>query len=93
MHGHTVDELSHRFGHQICRLTERARQLGLTFDDEDEEVFSLTIHSDAQMPARYLYLQTGFFRWASLPALDRTCKSLNRSVGEAFKKSGIPVRL
>ena len=39
MHGHTVDELSRKFGHQICRLTERARQLGLTFDDEDEEVF------------------------------------------------------
>jgi hypothetical protein len=91
MHGHTVDELSRKFGHQICRLTERARQLGLTFDDEDEEVFSLMIHSDAQIRARYL--QTGFFRWASLPALDRTCKSLNRSVGEALKKSGIPVRL
>jgi hypothetical protein len=82
MKKHTVAELRQVFGHSICRLTDRARQLGLVFDDQDEHVFSLMINSDAQIRARYL--EIGPFCWPSLPALCRTCKSLHNLVGNAL---------
>ena len=92
MHGHSAHELRGRhFGHRTCCLSERAGALGLYFDDEDLEVFSLMSTTDAVIRSRYI--QTGYFHWPTTKALDRTCKSLRRSVGQALKKSGIPLRL
>lgn len=91
-HGHTVAELaSRKFGHSSRQLKKRATQLGLTFDDEDAEVLRLMSKTDAVIRSRYL--QTGFFRWPSPEALDRTCRSLRVSVGAALRDGGIHVRL
>jgi hypothetical protein len=92
MHGHSAKELrGKKFGHRTCCLSERAAALGLDFDDEDLEVFSLMANTDAVIRSRYI--QTGYFRWPAPKALDCTCKSLRQSIGKALKKSGIPVRL
>jgi HEPN domain-containing protein len=91
LHGHSARELRKNFSHHICRLSERAAKLGLVFDDEDVEVFSLMSNTDAVIRSRYL--QTGPFRWPAPQALDRTCRSLRQSVGAELKKKGIPVRL
>src|SRR5262245_55856568 len=89
--GHLVDDLSGRkFGHRTCRLTDRARQLGLPFMDEDIEVFSLMSTTDAIIRSRYI--RTGSFTWPTHGALDRTCNSLHASVGQALRKAGFPVR-
>lgn len=92
MHGHSAKQLSGRkFGHNTCCLSERAAVLGLHFDDEDLQVFSLMACTDAVIRSRYI--QTGYFRWPAPEALDRTCKSLRQSVGQALKKANIPVRI
>jgi len=92
VHGHTAKELSGRkFGHRTCCLSERASQLGIRFDDEDLQVFSLMANTDAVIRSRYV--ETGYFRWPAPAALDRTCKSLRQLVGEELKKANLPVRL
>jgi hypothetical protein len=91
MHGHSIKELRGKnFGHRTCCLRERAAVLGLNFDDEDLEVLSLMATTDAVIRSRYI--QTGYFRWPALKALDRTCKSLRQTICQAFKKNGILVR-
>jgi hypothetical protein len=90
--GHTPRELSSKkYGHKIDRLAERAGEIGLPLMDEDKEVVSMAIDSDAPMRARYL--QVGYFRWPGHDAIDRTCQSLRQSVGGALRKSGLPVRI
>jgi len=92
MHGHTPKELrGNKFGHRTCCLTERAAELGLFFMDEDKEIFSMMATTDTVIRSRYI--ETGYFRWPTVEALDRTCKSLRESVGDALKKTGAPVRL
>jgi hypothetical protein len=91
MHGHTVEELaSRKFGHRTCCLTDRAKQLGLFFMDEDVAVFSLMSTTDAIIRSRYI--QRGYFSWPAHEALDRTCKSLHDSIGDALRAGGIAVR-
>lgn len=91
LNGHNVQELaSRKYGHRTCCLRERAVELGLIFQDEDNEVLSLMATTDAVIRSRYM--QTGFFTWPSNEALERTCKSLRRSVGEALRKHGQLVR-
>jgi hypothetical protein len=81
---------SKKFGHSTRALTERAEKLGLDFDDEDRDVFALMSDTDAIIRSRYL--QTGYFQWPSLEALNRTCKSLRVSVRDALREKGIRVR-
>lgn len=90
-HGHTPKELrSRKFGHSTAALERRASELGLFFEDEDKEILSLMAKADAVIRSRYI--EIGYFRWPHPDALDRTCKSLRQSVGEALKKDGIKVR-
>ena len=91
-HGRTPRELrSKKFGHSTAALEHLASELGLFFEDEDREVLSLMAKTDAVIRSRYI--QTGYFQWPHPGALDRTCKSLRKSVGEALKRDGVPVRL
>src|SRR4051794_38560726 len=56
-HGHTPKELrSKKFGHKTCCLVGRAAELKLVFDEEDHDVFSLMITTDAIL--RSWYIQT-----------------------------------
>jgi hypothetical protein len=92
LHGHTAKELRGKnFGHRTCCLSERAGALGLQFDDEDLQVFSLMACTDAVIRSRYI--QTGYFRWPAPEALDRTCNSLRQSVGQELRKANLPVRM
>ena len=91
-HGHTPKELrSKRFGHKTCCLSERAAELNLYFDHEDREVLSLMATTDAVIRSRYI--QTGYFRWPTPEALNRTCAGLRQSVGAALLRDGVQVRL
>lgn len=92
MHGHSMDELSSpKFGHRTCCLTERAAQLGLVFTNDDVEVFSLMSTTDAVIRSRYF--ERGYRTFPSHEALDRTCDSLHRNVGQALRQGGILVRV
>ena len=89
---HSVRELaSKKFGHDTGKLSCRAGELGLSFDDEDQAVFAHLSDGDTLIRARYI--RTGPFRWPPLDALDRTCRSLHDGVGRALKARGLPVRL
>lgn len=91
-HGCKPEELrSKKFGHKTCHLSERASHLGLYFNDGDKEVLSMMATTDAVIRSRYI--QTGYYQWPSPGALDRTCKSLRQSIGEALRKDGVVVRL
>jgi hypothetical protein len=92
LHGHSAKELaSQKFGHKTCCLAERAKELGLAFDDEVEGIFSMMATTDAVIRSRYI--QAGFYRWPTHETLDRTLKSLRTAVGRALINDGIPVRL
>jgi hypothetical protein len=90
-HYHSVDELEGKFRHNTTKLMSRAKELGIIFDDEDVEVLGLMGETDAVIRARYV--RSGFFRWPTLEALNRTCKSLRISVSEALKKAGVSAPL
>jgi hypothetical protein len=91
LNGYTSDQLrSRKFGHRICCLSEKSAEFGLRFDDEDNAVFSLIATTDAVIRSRYI--ETGYFTWPANEALQRTCKSLRVSVGQALKKENLPIR-
>lgn len=87
---HGVDELQNKYGHRSSLLMNRAKELGVHFDDED--VYVLTIMSDTDAIIRSRYTRTGSFIWPTLEALNRTCKSLRVSSHEALRKAGVGVR-
>jgi hypothetical protein len=90
--GHSAKELrSKKFGHRICCLTDRAAQLGLAYDDEEKQVFSMMGTTDAIIRSRYI--QSGYFEWPSPDMLFRTCVSLREGVGKSLIAHGKPVRL
>ena|SRR5258708_7820632 len=90
--GHSPKQLrSKKFGHRICCLTDRASELGLSFMDEDKEIFSMMGTTDALLRSRYI--QTGAFSWPSPEALDRTCRSLRVSIAKDLRGKGITVWL
>jgi HEPN domain-containing protein len=78
------------FGHKIVPLSKRTKKFGLSFDDEDLEVFGLLDSSNSVITARYL--QTGFSTCASIEALERTCKSIREAISVHMKQAGLPVR-
>lgn len=90
LNGLTVQELRSRdLGHRVCCLADKARSYGLQFDDEDLEVLALIVGMDL-LDLRYI--KTGPFRRPTPEALDRTCKSLDDSIGQALIAQGHPVR-
>jgi hypothetical protein len=92
MHGHTAKELrGKQFGHRVCCLKERSKQLGLVFTDEDVETFSLLATTDAIIRSRYI--QTGSFYMITTEKLDGACVNLRKSVGRALQSNDIHVRL
>lgn len=89
--GYSVRDLRTQFGHNSVKLRDEAKRHGLHFDDEDVAVLSYMGETDAVMETRFL--RTGYFERPAEEALNRTCKSLHKSVGEALKGKGFPVRL
>jgi hypothetical protein len=81
---------SKQFGHDIGKISRRAEQEGLQLMDEDKEIFAMMSDTDTVIRSRYLL--TGPFRWPTIEALDRTCKSLRESIAAALKTAGRPVR-
>lgn len=87
---HGVDELETKFRHHTTKLKNRAGELGIAFNDEDEEVLKLMGETDAVIRSRYT--KTGLFTWPRLEALNQTCKRLRKQIHAALKKEGVPVR-
>lgn len=87
LHGHTPRELAGRkFGHDVGAISKRAVELGLFLADEDKEVLFVMESTDAVIRSRYI--KVGHFRRPTHGALDRTCKSLRQSIGEALLEKG-----
>jgi hypothetical protein len=90
--GHSAKELrSKNFGHRICCLTDRASALGLSFMDEDKEVFSIMGTTDALLRSRYI--QTGAVNWPTPESLDRICRSLRESIAKDLRGKGATIWL
>ena len=89
--GHSVKELRRQFGHNVVKMRDEAMCHQLHFEYEDQVVLTYMGETDAVIESRFL--QTGFFQRPANEALNRTCRSLHRSVGEALKAMGIHVRL
>ncbi|WP_379069415.1 hypothetical protein ACHMW4_03845 [Mesorhizobium sp. UC22_110] len=91
LHGLSVTELaSSKFGPRTDRLSSRASDCRLTFDDEDIEVLRVMAETDVVVRSRYIV--TGYFTMPTLEAMDRACQSLRQSVGDAIQKTGTFVR-
>jgi len=75
-HGLTPTEIKKRYGHGFKKLQRACASRGVVFDDEDIEVIDLIDGSNYWLSR---YIETGSARYASLPALARTCDSLARS--------------
>jgi hypothetical protein len=92
MVGVTVKDLAGRkYGHRYCCLLEVATENGVPMMDEDVAVFAMLINSDAVIRSRYL--QTGYFSWPAVEALDRTVMSLREPIGKALQNAGYVVRI
>src|SRR5262245_57306413 len=64
---HSVGAMKSDFGHSIQQLVPEAEKLGLCVMEEDREVFSLMIDTDAVIEARYI--RTGPKTWPTVEAL------------------------
>jgi hypothetical protein len=87
---HSVKTLKEKFGHNIPKLTKEAEALGLPLMDEDRTVFTIISETDAVNEARYI--KTGPKTFPTFEALDRTCNSIRKSVGNILRKKGVMVR-
>lgn len=91
-HAVSVAELRRRsFGHNIEKLTGAAVARGFWLSDEDKEVLELIGSTDDLLAFRYI--STGPFTRPTHEALDRTCTSLNETVGTALGNMGFAVRI
>ncbi|WP_119418072.1 hypothetical protein [Desertibaculum subflavum] len=87
--GLSVKELRDKYGHNVVKLADAAREDGLEFQDEDSAVIELI----AQMgPVTLRYLRTGYFRRPALEALNRTCRSFHESVARLLVEQGHKIR-
>jgi len=89
-HGTGVKRLR-SIGHKYGVLRKRAAKKGLHFDDGDEEVIAMLAATSEQLWSRSRYLETGFMRRPSLPALARTCRNLDRRVARALISAGVVI--
>jgi hypothetical protein len=72
-------------------ISERAAELGLTYMDEDKEIFSRMGSTDAMLRSRYI--QTGFTNWPTPEGLERTCLSLRVAVAKNLREKGLTIWL
>jgi hypothetical protein len=79
-----------KFGHDFGAIAKRAGDLGLFSEDEDRVVLELMAGTDAVIRSRCI--RTGKSTIPHADALHRTCRSLNRSVGEALLRDDTPQR-
>ena len=77
-----------KLGHDVKAITRAAGDLYLM--DEDREVLAIMAETDAVIRSRYI--ETGFFTRATEESLDRTCRSLDQTIGVALRKAGFSVR-
>jgi HEPN domain-containing protein len=84
-------DMREKLRHNVGKLSTKAAEFGLTFDDEDLEIFELMANTDAVIRSRYIL--TGPYTWPDIGALNRVCIRLRRSVGSELKAKGEPVRL
>jgi hypothetical protein len=89
---HTVDELSSsKFGHKTNRLSARAEELGLVFDEHDKELFGMI--GDTDIVIRSRYIRTGAATRPTFESLNATCENLREDIGRLLIKAGAAVRL
>ena len=78
-------------GHDFIKLGVRAQHFGLLLNARDLEILQILSEGDAWARARYLEL--GMASSPDLMELGRTCKRLNKSIGQAMSSAGLPVRV
>lgn len=87
----SVSQLRRSFGHDIGKLTCAAVDRGLWLDDEDKQVLGMMGRTDDLLAIRYI--RTGPFTRPTHAAMDRTCRSLNETIGTALKERNYPIRI
>jgi HEPN domain-containing protein len=89
IHGVSVKEIR-EVSHRFETLGRKVSELGLYLMDEDLEVIEIMATTDAWSRSRYLMI--GPLRRPTVPALSRTCRSLDQSVGKAMQQAGVFLR-
>lgn len=87
--GLTPDEIRGKYGHRFRKLQRACETRGVVLDDEDVEIIRLI---DGSNYWKSRYIETGFSRQATLPALARTNDSLARYAFEFLRRKRIGVR-
>ncbi|MCA1467221.1 hypothetical protein I6F09_04880 [Bradyrhizobium sp. IC3195] len=82
-------EIKSTYGHQFCKLQAACERNGLDFDDEDIAVIGLV---DGSNYWGSRYIETGYVRHATLPALARTSHSLSQNAFAFLRSRRILVR-
>jgi HEPN domain-containing protein len=85
---HSVEALRNKYGHDLGRLLEAAKALGLVAIDQDRKLLS-KIDTEAMLGARYI--QTGSKNWQA-EKLRQTCERVGDGVGDLLHKAGVLVR-
>jgi hypothetical protein len=86
--GRSPGEIKSKYGHGFLKLQRACENRGLVIDDEDVAVIELI---DGSNYWRSRYIETGFGRFATLPALARTCDSLAQYAFEFLQSRNILV--
>jgi len=88
--GLSAQELKTNFGHDFGKLVDAAATRGLPLLDKERNVANILTEQESIRRSRYV--ETGYYRQPSLPALSRTCKSLDQAVAAALEHAGIGIR-
>ncbi len=87
LHGRTVEQIK---GHRIAKLMHQTKKYGISFDDEDMEIFELLDSANVVINARYLRVDC--YSQPSVEGLDKTCSNIRDLVAIQMKANGLPVR-
>ena len=73
--GKTINEIRDEYGHNVRKLSEKAKEYGLELTEKDEEVFVLMAGTDNVISSRYIRMGTHLR--LPLTVYNDLCKSLH----------------
>ncbi len=86
-HGNDIEYLREKYGHNVLKLANASKDLGLTLEDVDEAVIDSMKQTDNVISTRYL--RTGSHTLPTLNALQETCYRMHEQIcPKAYEEVG-----